>query len=81
MESLFGFVFGGFSTVFFVLLIKGILADAYGIGSAPKIRVNAGSDPNDPQPSTVRERAYVAYPVMFVIAVVFGGVAWAAFTS
>jgi len=81
MGSLFGFVFGAFSALFVVLLIKGVIADAYGIGSAPKIRVSAGSDPDDPQPSTVRERAYIAYPVMAVIATLFGIVAWAAFTA
>lgn len=81
MEWLFGSVFAALSSVFFVLLIKGILADVYGIGSAPRIRVNSGSDPDDPQPSTIRERAYVAYPVLLVVAVIFGGIAWMAFTA
>lgn len=79
MGLFFGFVFGGFSALFFALLIKGVLADAYGIGTAPKITIREGL-PDDPG-ATVRERAYIAYPVMFVIAVLFGGVAWAAFTS
>ncbi len=79
MGSFFGIVFGGFSALFFVLLIKGILADAYGVGSAPKITIRE-SLPDDPG-ATVRERAYIAYPVMFGIAVVFGVVAWAAFKS
>jgi len=81
MEWLFGSVFAALSSVFLVLLIKGILADVYGIGSAPRIGVNSGSDPDDPQPSTIRERAYVAYPVLLVVAVIFGGIAWMAFTA
>lgn len=79
MGSLFGLVFGGFSALFLALLIKGILADAYGIGSAPKITIRE-SLPDDPG-ATARERSHFAYPIMFVIAVVFGVVAWAAFTS
>lgn len=79
MGWIFGIAFGGFSALFFVLLIKGILADAYGVGTAPKITIREGLP--DDAGATVRERAYIAYPVMFVIAVVFGVVAWAAFTS
>jgi hypothetical protein len=79
MGSIFGIVFGGFSTLFFVLLIKGILADAYGVGTAPKITIREGL--SDDPGAIVREHAYIAYPVMFVIAVVFGVVAWVAFTS
>lgn len=79
MGLFFGFMFGGFSALFFGLLVKGVLADAYGIGCAPKITIRE-SLPDDPG-ATVRERAYIAYPVMFAIAVVFGVIAWAVFTS
>jgi len=78
MNWFFGLAAGEFSVLFFGLLVKGVLADAYGIGTAPKISVHPGGEKDDPG-ATARERAYIAYPVMAGCSLIFGICAWAAF--
>ena len=48
MNWFFGLAAGEFSVLFFGLLVKGVLADAYGIGTAPKISVHPGGEKDDP---------------------------------
>jgi hypothetical protein len=75
MDSLITPLFASVATILFAGMVRAVLHDVWGIGTAPDIRF--GDDvPDNLEPSTRRQRLTFGYPVMVFVIIAIYMIAW-----